>query len=102
MWSLLSYTQRLMAGALGQPFATTGSMLAETDLRHGKEGSSTRCRIRRIRSAASRCSVRCAPLHSLPRRLRRPSRQRRGLPPLGEGTWAAYAATEGSWPPWRR
>ncbi len=38
MWSLLSYTQRLMAGALGQPFATTGSMLAETDLRHGKEG----------------------------------------------------------------
>lgn len=39
MWSLLSYTQRLMAAALGQPFATTGSRLAETDLRHGKEGS---------------------------------------------------------------
>src|SRR5690606_22087942 len=31
MWSLLTYTQRLIAAALGQPFATTGSRLAETD-----------------------------------------------------------------------
>ncbi|MEV5151054.1 CoA-transferase [Streptomyces werraensis] len=96
MWSLLSYTQRLMAAALGQPFATTGSRLAETDLRHGKEGS-----------------LHLVPHPEDPERtvaLLSPLRPRFALfhgvvadsrgnivacPPLGEGPWAAYAATDG-------
>ncbi|MEU3947842.1 CoA-transferase [Streptomyces sp. NPDC029526] len=96
MWSLLTYTQRLMAAALGQPFATTGSRLAETDLRHGKEGS-----------------LHLVPHPEDPERtvtLLSPLRPRFALfhgvvadsrgnvvacPPLGEGPWAAYAATDG-------
>lgn len=39
LWSLLTYTQRLMAAALGQPYATTGSDLLGTGLGKGKEGS---------------------------------------------------------------
>lgn len=96
MWSLLTYTQRLIAAALGQPFATTGSRLAETDLRHGKEGS-----------------LHLVPHPEDPERtvaLLSPLRPRFALfhgvvadsrgnivacPPLGEGPWAAYAATDG-------
>ncbi|MFD7508703.1 CoA-transferase [Streptomyces sp. NPDC059853] len=96
LWSLLTYTQRLMAAALGQPYATTGSRIADSDLRHGKDGL----------------------LHVLPdprdpRRevaLLEPLRpdlalfhgvcaDRAGnvvaVPPLGEGAWAAYAADRG-------
>ncbi|MET7503920.1 CoA-transferase [Streptomyces microflavus] len=96
MWSLLSYTQRLMAAALGQPFATTGSMLAETDLRHGKEGSLHRVPHpedpERSVTLLTPLRPRIALFHGV-------VADRRGnvvaVPPLGEGAWAAYAATEG-------
>jgi acyl CoA:acetate/3-ketoacid CoA transferase alpha subunit/acyl CoA:acetate/3-ketoacid CoA transferase beta subunit len=94
-WSLLSYTQRLIAGAQGAPYAVTGS-LAGTDLAEGKPGV----------------------LHSIPDpdrpgeqvTLLEPLRPDLTLvhgiaadedgnvalvPPVGEGAWAAYAATRG-------
>ncbi|MEI7030360.1 CoA-transferase [Streptomyces pratensis] len=96
MWSLLSYTQRLMAGALGQPFATTGSMLAETDLAHGKEGS-----LHRVPHPEDpeRGVTLLSPLRPRFTLFHGVCADRRGnvvaCPPLGEGAWAAYAATEG-------
>ncbi|MEU7347121.1 CoA-transferase [Streptomyces bacillaris] len=96
MWSLLSYTQRLMAAALGQPFATTGSMLAETDLRHGKEGS---LHLVAHPEDAGRSVTLLAPLRPRFTLFHGVCADRRGnvvaVPPLGEGAWAAYAATEG-------
>ncbi|SCD35456.1 MULTISPECIES: CoA-transferase [unclassified Streptomyces] len=96
MWSLLSYTQRLMAAALGQPFATTGSMLAETDLRHGKEGS---LHLVAHPEDPERSVTLLAPLRPHFTLFHGVCADRRGnvvaVPPLGEGAWAAYAATEG-------
>ncbi|MFB6903541.1 CoA-transferase [Streptomyces bacillaris] len=96
MWSLLSYTQRLMAAALGQPFATTGSMLAETDLRHGKEGS---LHLVAHPEDPARSVTLLAPLRPRFTLFHGVCADRRGnvvaVPPLGEGAWAAYAATEG-------
>ncbi|MGW3441634.1 CoA-transferase [Streptomyces bacillaris] len=96
MWSLLSYTQRLMAAALGQPFATTGSMLAETDLRHGKEGS---LHLVAHPEDPGRSVTLLAPLRPRFTLFHGVCADRRGnvvaVPPLGEGAWAAYAATEG-------
>lgn len=96
MWSLLSYTQRLMAAALGQPFATTGSMLAETDLRHGKEGS---IHLVAHPEDPGRSVTLLAPLRPRFTLFHGVCADRRGnvvaVPPLGEGAWAAYAATEG-------
>ncbi|WP_339151801.1 CoA-transferase [Streptomyces sp. F41] len=96
MWSLLSYTQRLMAAALGQPFATTGSMLAETDLRHGKEGS---LHLVAHPEDPERSVTLLAPLRPRFTLFHGVCADRRGnvvaVPPLGEGAWAAYAATEG-------
>ncbi|WP_112489857.1 CoA-transferase [Streptomyces bacillaris] len=96
MWSLLSYTQRLMAAALGQPFATTGSMLAETDLRHGKEGS---LHLVAHPEEPGRSVTLLAPLRPRFTLFHGVCADRRGnvvaVPPLGEGAWAAYAATEG-------
>ncbi|WP_405465371.1 acetate CoA-transferase [Streptomyces anulatus] len=96
MWSLLSYTQRLMAGALGQPFATTGSMLAETDLRHGKEG---KLHLVPHPEDPERTVTLLSPLRPRFTLFHGVAADRRGnvvaCPPLGEGTWAAYAATEG-------
>ncbi|MFF2599687.1 Acyl CoA:acetate/3-ketoacid CoA transferase, alpha subunit [Streptomyces sp. LaPpAH-199] len=96
MWSLLSYTQRLMAGALGQPFATTGSMLAETDLRHGKEGV-----LHQVPHPEDpeRTVTLLSPLRPRLTLFHGVVADRRGnvvaVPPLGEGAWAAYAATDG-------
>ncbi|MFC8627802.1 CoA-transferase [Streptomyces anulatus] len=96
MWSLLSYTQRLMAGALGQPFATTGSMLAETDLRHGKEG---KLHLVPHPEDPERTVTLLSPLRPRFTLFHGVAADRRGnvvaCPPLGEGAWAAYAATEG-------
>ncbi|MFD4336483.1 CoA-transferase [Streptomyces anulatus] len=96
MWSLLSYTQRLMAGALGQPFATTGSMLAETDLRHGKEG---KLHLVPHPEDPERTVTLLSPLRPRLTLFHGVAADRRGnivaCPPLGEGAWAAYAATEG-------
>ncbi|QCW79983.1 acetate CoA-transferase [Streptomyces sp. S6] len=96
MWSLLSYTQRLMAAALGQPFATTGSMLAETDLRHGKEGN---LHLVAHPEDPERSVTLLAPLRPRFTLFHGVCADRRGnvvaVPPLGEGAWAAYAATEG-------
>ncbi|MFI5656703.1 CoA-transferase [Streptomyces anulatus] len=96
MWSLLSYTQRLMAGALGQPFATTGSMLAETDLRHGKEG---KLHLVTHPEDPERTVTLLSPLRPRFTLFHGVAADRRGnvvaCPPLGEGAWAAYAATEG-------
>ncbi|MEV7046759.1 CoA-transferase [Streptomyces anulatus] len=96
MWSLLSYTQRLMAGALGQPFATTGSMLAETDLRHGKEG---KLHLVPHPENPERTVTLLSPLRPRFTLFHGVAADRRGnvvaCPPLGEGAWAAYAATEG-------
>ncbi|WP_055492349.1 CoA-transferase [Streptomyces sp. TP-A0356] len=96
LWSLLSYTQRLMAAALGQPYATTGSMLAETDLRHGKDGV--------LHTVAhpedpGRSVTLMSPLRPDLTLFHGVCADRRGnvvaCPPLGEGAWAAYAAREG-------
>ncbi|MGY3201736.1 CoA-transferase [Streptomyces sp. TE5632] len=96
MWSLLSYTQRLMAAALGQPFATTGSMLAETDLLHGKEGS---LHLVPHPENPERTVTLLSPLRPRFTLFHGVCADRRGnvvaCPPLGEGAWAAYAATEG-------
>ncbi|MYX17601.1 acetate CoA-transferase [Streptomyces sp. SID8374] len=96
MWSLLSYTQRLMAAALGQPFATTGSLLAETDLRHGKEGS---LHLVPHPEDPERSVTLLSPLRPRFTLFHGVVADRRGnvvaVPPLGEGAWAAYAATEG-------
>ncbi|CAO0831570.1 3-oxoacid CoA-transferase OS=Streptomyces microflavus OX=1919 GN=Smic_69420 PE=3 SV=1 [Streptomyces microflavus] len=94
MWSLLSYTQRLMAAALGQPFATTGSMLAETDLRQGGQpppGAPAEDPERSV-TLLTPLRPRIALFHGV-------VADQRGnvvaVPPLGEGTWATYAATDG-------
>ncbi|WP_432057873.1 CoA-transferase [Streptomyces sp. bgisy022] len=96
MWSLLSYTQRLMAAALGQPFATTGSRLAETDLRHGKEGS---LHLVPHPEDPERTVTLLTPLRPRLALFHGVVADRRGnivaCPPLGEGPWAAYAATDG-------
>lgn len=96
MWSLLSYTQRLMAAALGQPFATTGSMLAETDLRNGKEGS---LHLVPHPEDPERTVTLLSPLRPRLALFHGVVADRRGnvvaVPPLGEGAWAAYAATDG-------
>ncbi|MGW5213345.1 CoA-transferase [Streptomyces sp. NPDC004051] len=99
MWSLLSYTQRLMAAALGQPFATTGSMLAETDLRHGKEGSLHLVPHPEHPEDPERTVTLLSPLRPRFTLFHGVCADRRGnvvaCPPLGEGAWAAYAAAEG-------
>lgn len=94
-WSLLSYTQRLVAGATGAPYAVTAS-LAASDLVRGKEsdlwfvpdpavpgGHVTL--VRSMRPDLTLVHGVCA--------------DRRGnvvlCAPLGEGPWAAYAATGG-------
>ncbi|MFI9629041.1 CoA-transferase [Streptomyces sp. NPDC052042] len=96
MWSLLSYTQRLMAAALGQPFATTGSMLAQTDLRAGKEGS---LHLVPHPEDPERSVTLLSPLRPRFTLFHGVCADRRGnvvaVPPLGEGAWSAYAATDG-------
>lgn len=94
-WSLLSNVQRLMAGALGLPYAVTSS-LAGTDLEADKPGL-----VHRVPDPA--CPDREI---TLLRALRPDVTMVHGVcadeagnvvlvPPLGEGAWAAYAAWRG-------
>ena len=93
-WSLLSYTQRLVAGAQGLPWAVTGSLVG-SDLALDKEGLLTPLpagageeRAGLVRSLNPDLTL----VHGV-------CADRRGnvvmCPPLGEGAWAAYAAREG-------
>ncbi|WP_328322446.1 CoA-transferase [Streptomyces sp. NBC_00388] len=94
-WSLLSYVQRLIAGAQGAPYAVTGS-LAGTDLAEGKPGV-----LHRIPDPASPGDevTLLAPLRPDVTLIHGVAADEDGnialVPPLGEGAWAAYAAERG-------
>lgn len=94
-WSLLSYTQRLLAGAMGVPYAVTGSLVG-TDLAEDKGDE-----LWQIEDPA-----RPGQQVTLARALRPDLTLVHGacadeagnivmFPPLGEGPWAAYAARRG-------
>lgn len=93
-WSLLSYTQRLIAGAQGLPWTVTGSLVG-SDLALDKEGLLTPLpaaageeRAGLVRALNPDLTL----VHGV-------CADRRGnvvmCAPLGEGAWAAYAAREG-------
>ncbi|MDI5963314.1 CoA-transferase [Streptomyces sp. SL13] len=94
-WSLLSYLQRLMAGAQGAPYAVTGS-LDGTDLAEGKPGV-----LHRMPDPADpeRRITLLAPLRPDVTLVHAVAADEDGniamVPPLGEGAWAAYAAKRG-------
>ncbi|AJE85059.1 glutaconate CoA-transferase-like protein [Streptomyces albus] len=94
-WSLLSYTQRLFAGATGAPYAVTAS-LSGTDLAEGKGEDLLRVPdparpgeeltlVRALRPDLTLVHGVCAD----------PEGNIAMVPPLGEGPWAAYAAQRG-------
>ncbi|MFD3330834.1 CoA-transferase [Streptomyces sp. NPDC058701] len=94
-WTLLSYVQRLMAAALGQPYAVTTS-LAGTDLVTGKEGvlftiPDPECDERTV-TLLKPLRPDIAVYHGV-------CADERGnivlSSPHGEGVWAAYAARRG-------
>lgn len=106
LWSLLSFTQRLMAGATGLPYAVTSSLVG-SDLERGLTADAPDARpdagakylrvgepapgerpfalVERLRPDLTLVHGACA--------------DRRGnivlVPPAGEGPWAAYAAEQG-------
>jgi len=90
MWSLLSLVQRLMAAALGQPFAVTSSLVG-SDLAHDKGDD---LRTLPVHDVALLTALRpdLALVHGV-------CADGRGnvvlCPPYGEGAWSAYAATNG-------
>ncbi|MER6048142.1 CoA-transferase [Streptomyces sp. NPDC001793] len=94
-WSLLSYVQRLLAGAMGVPYAVTGS-LAGTDLAEGKGDQLWQVDdpIRPGRQVTLAQALRpdLTLVHGA-------CADEAGnivmFPPLGEGPWAAYAARRG-------
>lgn len=94
-WSLLSYTQRLLAGAMGVPYAVTGS-LAGTDLAEGKGDqlwqTEDPTRPGQPVTLASALRPDLTLVHGA-------CADEAGnivmFPPLGEGPWAAYAAKRG-------
>ncbi|GAA2116367.1 hypothetical protein GCM10009759_61900 [Kitasatospora saccharophila] len=94
-WSLLSYVQRLIAGATGAPYAATGS-LAGTDLAEDKPDT-----LFRVPDPADpRAEVTlAAPLRPDVTLIHAVAADEDGnlalVPPLGEGAWAAYAAKRG-------
>lgn len=94
-WSLLSYVQRLIAGAQGAPYAVTGS-LAGTDLAEGKPGV-----LHRVPDPArpGEHVTLMAPLRPDVTLVHGAVADEDGnialVPPLGEGAWAAYAAKRG-------
>lgn len=94
-WSLLAYVQRLIAGAQGAPYAVTGS-LAGTDLAEDKPGV-----LHRVPDPADpeREVVLLEPLRPDVTLVHGAVADEDGnialVPPLGEGAWAAYAATRG-------
>ncbi|WP_116112255.1 CoA-transferase [Austwickia chelonae] len=95
LWSLLTYTQRLMAGALGQPFATTGSDLLGTSLGADKEEHLTTVEV----GPEGHTVTLMTPLrpdialyHGV---CADPEGNIAICAPYGEGPWAAYAAKRG-------
>ncbi len=94
-WSLLSYVQRLMAGALGLPYAVTAS-LAGTDLADGKSGElyevADPARPNQKLTLLTPLRPDVALVHGV-------CADEDGnvavVPPLGEGAWSAYAARRG-------
>ncbi|WP_435177693.1 CoA-transferase [Actinacidiphila sp. bgisy145] len=94
-WSLLSYQQRLIAGAQGLPYAVTAS-LAGTDLAADKDGV-----LHQVPDPADpdRAVTLLAPLRPDLTLLHGVLADEDGnialVPPLGEGAWAAYAARRG-------
>ncbi|MER7348192.1 CoA-transferase [Streptomyces aurantiacus] len=113
LWSLLSFTQRLMAGATGLPYAVTSSLVG-SDLERGltdggrdgrpeAAGQGARLGPKFLRMTAPAAGDRP---FALVERLRPDltlvhgaCADRRGnvvlVPPAGEGAWAAYAADKG-------
>ena len=94
-WSLLSYVQRLIAGAQGAPYAVTGS-LAGTDLAEGKPG--VLHRVPDPERPGEQVTL-LAPLRPDVTLVHGAVADEDGnialVPPLGEGAWAAYAARRG-------
>ncbi|MET9496571.1 CoA-transferase [Streptomyces sp. NPDC006552] len=94
-WSLLSYVQRLIAGAQGAPYAVTGS-LAGTDLAEGKPG--VLHRVPDPGRPGEEVTL-LAPLRPDVTLVHGVAADEDGnialVPPLGEGAWAAYAARRG-------
>ncbi len=94
-WSLLSYVQRLIAGAQGVPYAVTGS-LAGTDLAEGKPDV-----LHRVPDPARPGEeiTLLAPLRPDITLVHGVVADEDGnialVPPSGEGAWAAYAAGRG-------
>lgn len=94
-WSLLSYVQRLIAGAQGAPYAVTGS-LAGTDLAADKPDV-----LHRVPDPARPGEeiTLLAPLRPDVTLVHGVAADEDGnialVPPLGEGAWAAYAAGRG-------
>jgi len=90
MWSLLSLVQRLMAAALGQPAAVTSSLVG-SDLAADK-GDDLRMLPDQDGALLSALRPDLTLVHGV-------CADRKGnvvlCPPLGEGAWSAYAATEG-------
>lgn len=94
LWSLLTYTQRLVAGALGQPFATTGSRLVGSDL-----SAAASEEVQTVTTADGQEVTLLTPLRPDWTLLHGVVADRAGnvvlTAPVGEGTWAAYAARRG-------
>lgn len=94
IWSLFSHTQRLMAAALGQPYAVTRSLLG-SDLAAGKPG------LYEIPDPGGDgpSVALLTPLRPDLTLLHGVCADRRGnvvlCAPLGEGAWSAYAASGG-------
>ncbi|WP_209311153.1 CoA-transferase [Streptomyces spiramenti] len=97
-WSLLSYTQRLIAGAQGLPWAVTGS-LSGTDLADGKEGLLAPLPVQPEDPDAQRPGSLVRAMNPDLTLVHGAVADRRGnvvlLAPVGEGAWAAYAAKGG-------
>jgi len=95
LWSLLSHTQRLVAGAMGLPFTVTTS-LAGSDLAEGKEGALFTVPGPPGASGPVTLASALRPDLTLVHGV---CADRRGnivlVPPIGEGAWAAYAARRG-------
>ncbi|SBW24728.1 acetate CoA-transferase [Candidatus Protofrankia californiensis] len=96
LWSLLTFVQRLMAGATGQPSAATSSLLG-THLADGKNDTLTV--VRDPWSLSGRPTALLRPLRPDITVVHGVCADRRGnvvlLPPHGEGAWAAFAAKKG-------
>ncbi|MFJ9816691.1 CoA-transferase [Streptomyces sp. NPDC101151] len=94
-WSLLSYVQRLIAGAQGVPYAVTGS-LAGTDLADGKPDE---LHLIPDPAAPEREITLVTALRPDVTLVHGVVADEDGnvalVPPLGEGAWAAYAAKRG-------